>query len=345
MVGSKVRVLHPTTCKMQNNQKVETDILSKTRATMQGIFGKGGTMSDSVSRAPSRAATGNIYCIISMVVWAAGFPAAEVLLETWDPLALVTGRFCMALAVLLPVWILLDGPTALINARWGWGLVSGAIAFGGGSWLMIVAQSLTDPVTVAIIAASSPIAASLIEWLATRKPLKRTFILGLIASVVGGIVATGGGAPAGGNAANLWAGVVCAVASCALFSWGSYITVRDFAGLSAIGRTTLTLAGGLVFTALCFIVARALGFAAGPASVFDGKTLGLLAIYGIGGMAISQFFWIASVQRLGIGLAAFHINVAPFYVMLILIGLGGVWSWPQATGAAIVALGVIVAQR
>jgi drug/metabolite transporter (DMT)-like permease len=286
-----------------------------------------------------------LYCIISMVVWAAGFPAAEALLDTWDPLALVTGRFCMALAVLVPVWVAVDGWRAVINARWGWGLVSGAIAFGGGAWLMLVAQSLTDPVTVAIIAASSPIAASLIEWVAERKALKATFLVGLAASVIGGIVATGGAAPAGGSALNLWLGVTSAVVSCTLFAWGSYIAVRDFAGLSSIGRATITLAGGLVFTAVSFLVARAFGLAQGPLSIFDPRTLGLLAVYGIGGMAVSQFFWIASVERLGIGLAAFHINVAPFYVMLILIGLGGVWSWPQAIGAAIVALGVVVAQR
>lgn len=302
-------------------------------------------MTETLQTPDTRAVMGNFYGMISMMVWAAGFPAAEVLLDTWDPLALVAGRFCMALAVLLPLWIFLDGPAAVIRARWGWGLLSGAIAFGGGAWLMIVAQSLTDPVTVAIIAASSPIAASLIEWVTTREALKRTFILGLVASVIGGIVATGGGAPSGGNSANLWAGVGCAVASCTLFAWGSYVAVRDFAGLSAIGRTTMTLAGGMILTVLCFVIANASGLAAAPDDILNTRTLGLLAVYGIGGMAVSQYFWIASVDRLGIGLASFHINVAPFYVMLILIGLGGVWSWPQAIGAAIVGLGVVVAQR
>jgi hypothetical protein len=32
-------------------------------------------------------------------------------------------------------------------------------------------------------------------------------------------------------------------------------------------------------------------------------------------------------------------------VMLILLTLGGNWSWPQAVGAAIVGSGVILAQR
>ena len=114
---------------------------------------------------------------------------------------------------------------------------------------------------------------------------------------------------------------------------------------SPIGRTTITLCGGLVFTVGTFILARALGLAEGPEQIFDARNLGLLAIYGIGGMAISQFLWIASVDRLGIALASFHTNVAPFYVRLILVAIGGAWSGPQAIGAAIVALGVGVAQR
>ena len=62
-------------------------------------------------------------------------------------------------------------------------------------------------------------------------------------------------------------------------------------------------------------------------------------------MGLSQLLWIASVGRLGIGLASFHINVAPFYVMVIMLVLGAAWSWPQAIGAAIVGAGVVLAQR
>jgi drug/metabolite transporter (DMT)-like permease len=61
--------------------------------------------------------------------------------------------------------------------------------------------------------------------------------------------------------------------------------------------------------------------------------------------ALSQLLWVASAGRLGVAVAAFHVNVAPFYTMLILLALGGVWSWPQAIGAAIVAFGVVLAQR
>jgi drug/metabolite transporter (DMT)-like permease len=288
----------------------------------------------------SRVLTGNLLGIGSMVVWAAGFPAAEHLLATWDPLALVTGRFCVGLLTLLPIWLWIDGVGALRGANWLRGLAIGSIAFGGGAWLILVSQWLTDPVTVAIIAASSPLAATLVQWVYERQKLTLAFIIGMVASIVGGVIATGGAAPG-----NLGLGALAAVASCILFSWGSYATVRDLPGLSVLGRTTITTAGGLIFVGTAFLIASLLGLASSPERIFDPVTLSLLAVYGIGSLALSQFLWIASVERLGVAIAAFHINAAPFYVMIILLILGGAWSWPQAIGAAVVGLGVILAQR
>ena len=38
----------------------------------------------------------NALCALSMVIWAAGFPAAEALLTTWPPMALIVARFGLA---------------------------------------------------------------------------------------------------------------------------------------------------------------------------------------------------------------------------------------------------------
>ena len=56
-----------------------------------------------------RILSGNGLAIGSMLLWAAGFPAAEILLDAWHPLALMTARLMLALAVLMPLWLLLDG--------------------------------------------------------------------------------------------------------------------------------------------------------------------------------------------------------------------------------------------
>lgn len=282
---------------------------------------------------------GNLYGIASMLVWAAGFPAADRLLQTWDPLALITGRFGFACLLLLPIWLLVDGPGAIRSAPWRRGLGIGALTLGSGAYLLLLAQYFTDAVTVAIIASATPIAATVVELFYIRRRIGIAFAAGLVASVIGGVVATGDTA-----VPHLGLGALCALASVAIFSWGSFLTVRDLASLSQIGRGAVTILGGFLGVAAMLTLMTQLGFASLPDPVFTPTSVGLLVIYGCGGMAISQVLWLWSVDKLGVAVAAFHINVAPFYVMLIMMALGGGWSWPQAIGGAIVVLGVLLAQ-
>ncbi|MBC6408437.1 MAG: hypothetical protein GDA40_10190 [Rhodobacteraceae bacterium] len=96
----------------------------------------------------------------------------------------------------------------------------------------MVAQKLTDPMTVALIASATQIAATLIEVAHRERRLNRFFALGLGAPVLGGAVATNAVAPAA-----LGLGVAAAV--------------REFPDLSPIGRSTVTLGGGLFPRVLC----------------------------------------------------------------------------------------------
>ncbi|MCC5972773.1 MAG: DMT family transporter [Rubellimicrobium sp.] len=292
---------------------------------------------------PGGALSGNVLAIASMMVWAAGFPAAEVLLLTWDPVAVVLARFASAMAFLIPIWFMLEGGQALRGAGWGKGFAIGGIGFGAGAWLILLAQWFTDPVTVAIIAAATPLAATIVDWLYNRTSLTRSFVIGLVAAVLGGVIATG---ILTGTALprQFGIGAGLAVVSGFLFSWASFMTVRAFPDLTALGRTVVSLTGGLVFLALAFALMLSMGLAVVPPPP-DATSLSMLAVYGIGALAISQVLWMGSVERLGVSVASFHINAAPFYVMLILLALGGGWSWPQAIGAAVVASGVILAQR
>ncbi|WP_176556098.1 DMT family transporter [Rubellimicrobium rubrum] len=295
---------------------------------------------DSVSRAASDRLSGNLLAAAAMAIWAAGFPAADGLLDTWEPLAVVVGRFVMALLLLVPLWLLLEGRPR--GVAWGSGLWVGALGFGGGAVLIILAQAATDPVTVAVISACSPLTGTVVEWVSDRKPLTGGFLLGLAASVLGGVVATWGG---GGGQGNLLLGVGLAVLSCLLYSWASHETVRRLPGLSGLGQATITSTGAFGGVVLTWVLAFAAGYPALPAASVTMEDLGLLAIYGGAAVGLSQILWIQSVRRLGVAVASFHINLAPFYVMVILLALGGDWSWMQALGAAIVAGGVLLAQR
>ena len=102
--------------------------------------------------ARSAALSGNLLGAASMIVWAAGFPALEGLLETWDPFALVVGRFAMALVPLVPLMLWLEGVPR--GMPWGRAFLYGGIGLAGGSVTLILAQAATDPVTVAVISSS-----------------------------------------------------------------------------------------------------------------------------------------------------------------------------------------------
>lgn len=295
--------------------------------------------------------SGNALAVGSMVLWAAGFPAAEVLLETWHPVTLMLARLLTALALLLPLWLLVDGAEVIRRANWRKAFWIGFLGFGSGTNLILFAQWFTDPVTVALIATTTPIAAAAIEVYDRRRRIGRAFLLGLAATVLGGVIAVGDS-----PSAAFGIGVVMAVGSGICFAWASDRAVQELPALSALGRSAITFVGAAVFTAMVFALAWGLGWELGwgltGAQTETARLLGisaqdwgLLAIYSLAAMALSQILFMASVGRLGIALTSFHINIAPFYVMIILVALGGAFDWRAALGAAVVGLGVLIAQR
>ena len=265
-----------------------------------------------------RPAVANLMCMMSMLVWAVGLPAADLLIGPVPALQLTAARMAMAAVCLLPLWWWLEGGTVLRGANWGRGLWIGGISIGLGAFMLVVGQGLTDSVTVAVISAAMPVMGIAIEVLLDGKKITASLVVGTLLSLAGGLML--------------------------LFTVGSRLTVTAFPQLTALGRTTVTLTGAALATGVAAAVGLLLGAAGPDWAVLGLKEFGALALFSIGGLAISQLLWIASIGSIGIALASLHINATPFYVMIILFALGGEWRWSQALAAAIVGLGVLVAQ-
>ena len=296
-------------------------------------------MTAAVHRLPSTLGA-NLICLLSMLIWAAGLPAIKYLVEPIPPLPLTALRTGIAGAVLVAVWALAEGTGPIRRADWGRGIAVGFVVMGLGAVFTAVALHLTDAVTVAIIVATMPVAGIALECLLDGRQLTRALLAGLALSVAGGVIALGGSVAS----PSLGWGALAAIGSVIAFTWGSRATVTAFPGLSPLGRTAITVAGaGLVMTGGALLQGafggtpvawRALGWA----------EIGALLLASVGAIAISQTLWIMAVGRLGIGISSLHVNATPFYVMIFAFTLGAAWSWPQAAGAAVVALGVLVAQ-
>lgn len=290
---------------------------------------------------PSSLTLAHLACAASMLVWAAGLPAADRLIPHVPALGLTAARMTIAALALLPLWWLIDGRRAVLGAAWGIGLLIGAInsigAFG-----LILGQARSDAVTVAIVSAAMPIIGMGIEVVFDGRRITPSLILGMALSLVGGLIALDiSGTEAGGGSI---IGAALCLASVTIFTFGSRLTVTAFPTLSPLGRTTVTLSGGALASVATLAVAMALGLPEPDWAALGLPEAGALMIYALAGLALSQLLWIQSVGRLGIGIASLHINATPFYVMLILFILGGPWLWHQVMGAALVVLGVMIAQ-
>jgi drug/metabolite transporter (DMT)-like permease len=282
----------------------------------------------------------NLICLASMVIWAAGLPAADLIVPHMPPIALTAGRAVLAAAVLLPIWWLAEGTEVLARANWARGAWIGSVMLGLASVFVVIALTLTDAVTVAIVSAVMPVAGIALECLADRRPFTRALALGLILSVAGGLVALAGGVAS----LDLGLGALAALASVLAYTWGSRETVRAFPDLTPLGRSAVTVAGAAVVMVLAAL-ADGLVRGAWPAwSAIGLPEFAGLLIFGVGSMALSQLLWIISVGRIGIGAASLHMNAVPFYVMAIVFLLGGPWNWAQTAGAVIVVAGALLAQ-
>lgn len=301
--------------------------------TLQNIKDESSTTASSLG--------GNAACVVAIGLFACGFPAAGILLETWGPIALIAMRTTIAVAMLWPLWIMLEGWKNMGRVPWARGLWIGAIGFGSGTVMLLVTQSLTDAITAALAAAMMPVAAVALEVMFDGRKLTLNFIAGVILVLFGGILATG----ANLLESNFGLGAALGILATFIFAWGSRETTKSLSTMTNFGQTTLTLIGAMVFCQATYAIFLSMGWQGTQAAVLDNNGWALLLLYAWGAMAASQLFWILSVKKLGIGLASFHVNAAPFYVMLILLAMGGGWDWGQALGASFVAMGVVLAQR
>jgi drug/metabolite transporter (DMT)-like permease len=290
--------------------------------------------------AQSSLLTANIICSASMLIWAAGLPAADHLIPLLTSEQLTALRMALTAAALVPFWVWLEGRGVLAHAGWLRGIAVGSL-IGLGAWFLVIGQAIGGAVTAAVISATLPLVGISIEVALDGRKITAALLIGLALSLTGGMMALDW--QAGG--VNMGFGAAMCFASVLAFTVGSRLTVTAFPNHTPVGRTAVTLTGAAIAATVVALGQVLLGGAAPPdLAPWGAGEWGALAIYSIGAMGISQVLWIMSVGRLGIGLSSLHINAAPFYVMLILFLLGGVWNWGQAAAAGLVALGVLIAQ-
>ena len=285
--------------------------------------------------------TAHLACFVAMFMWAFAFPASEVLLQTWGVMALILVRTILAVSTLTVIWLWVDGFSKLRLAPWFHGLKIGGIGFGIGAILLLVGQKMSDPVTPAIAAAMMPIAGAAVEVVLDKRMLKLHLIVAIVLAFIGGIFAGGVNL----NDVTFGIGALFCVIAIVLFAWVTHATTNDLKLLSPIGQTAITLIGCLTVVLVAYIVSVIIGVKEYHIGLTGVTETTLLMVMAVASIALAQLLWIWGAGGLGILLASLHMNIAPFYVMaIVVIFMGDQWNWSQALGAALVGIAVLIAQ-
>ena len=283
----------------------------------------------------------NGFCFSAMIMWSFAFPIAEFMLVSWGTVTLVMARQLIAVSALFACWLWIDGLAKIRGADWLGGVRIGGVGFGFGSIAFLVGQSMSDAVTPAIAASMMPIVGALLEVTLDGRRMRPRLFCGIVLALMGGLLAIGTRMNEGNFG---WGSLLC-LFSVVLFAWATRATNKNLGKLSFVGQTTITLSGSLVVVLMVYLLMRVFDVPGTNLGLLDSNHILLLVFTSVASLALAQFMWIRGAAGLGIMLASLHMNAVPFYVMVVVVlFLGESWNWWQAAGAALVAVGVLLAQ-
>ena len=274
-----------------------------------------------------------------MMIWAGGISAADLVIPLLRPEPLNALRMGLSALFLLAIWWGSEGFGPIRRANWVKGTLVGSL-IGLGAWLLVLGQARGGAVTVAVISATMPVVGIALEVILDGRRLTLALVLGLVLAVAGGFLALD--FAAGGLSLGL--GALFCFASVVSFTLGSRLTVTAFPNESPLGRTTISLVGASIAAVAVVVLQTLYGVPLPGFTAWGWPEVGALLMFSVGAVGIAQWLFVMAVGRIGIGMTTLHMNATPFYVMLILFAAGGSWNWTHALAAAIVGLGVLIAQ-
>ena len=285
--------------------------------------------------------TANFICIISIFCFALTFPAADSLLERWNIITLLSIRNVLAVTMIYLFLFYIEGFKGIFTPSWLEGIWIGFFGFGIGSILLLITQYLTSPVVAALTVAMMPLAGVGLELVFDNRKITNWFFIGLVCVFFGGLLALGLDL----KDSRFGFGALLGICGTVLFAWASRKTSKSLSGMSIMAKTAITSFGMTIFSISALVLFLPFKIEAPTLPQILATDMFLIFIYAIIGVAVSQTLWIMSVYNLGIGIASFHLNAAPFYVMIVLFFLGEQWNWQQTFGALLVIVGVIISQK
>lgn len=285
---------------------------------------------------PARSGRAILAATVVVILWGVSFPVSRVAVREIPPLALATGRFLLAAALLWPAarrrglaLARADLPAVLLLGLFG---VTLYFAFENYGLVFTTASHAS------LIVATVPLGSAMVEAIQRRRMPRPLTIAGMVAAAAGVAVIV---RPDGSTARSLLGDLLVLGAMAA---WVAYtFLARDLmARTPALLVTAATMAAGAAFLLpLAVIESFFLPLRAPSLSAWAS-----LAYLGVLCSAAAYFLWNLALPALGVSVANNLLNVIPLVsVVTGVLALHEPWTATIALGGALVLAGVIVVER
>ncbi len=273
---------------------------------------------------------------LTVILWGVSFPVSRVAVREIPPLALATGRFLLATALLLPAArrrglsiARADLPAILLL-----GLLGVTLYFALENYGLV----FTTASHASLIVATVPLGSAAVEAFRRRRLPRPLPIAGMLVAMLGVAIIV---RPDGAGARGLFGDVLVLGAMAA---WVAYTFVARglMARYPALSVTAATMAAGAA-TLLPLAVVEAFLV---PLRAPSPTAWAALAYLGLLCSAAAYLLWNVALPVLGMSLANNLLNVVPLVSVLTgVLVLGEPWTRSIAVGGALVIAGVIVVER
>ncbi|WP_374651997.1 DMT family transporter [Dongia sp.] len=283
--------------------------------------------------------------LLLALLWGTMVPTVAHLLQRWDPYFLAAFRYICALPVMWAALVLFDRRRPDIAGGGGdwrvWPL--GIVGIGCYATLYTIGVYNCHPVTAAILSATSPAVAAIVDRILWKIPVDHRMLPAISLAIVGSALATVRFGQE--DMFDFRGGEILMVTAFACWSWYSTAAQRWCRGWSQLRITTATMTTGGVGLAVIFTIAVLSGAAEfpppAPETVTDVAVLGWMTFVLV---ALGVYLWNFGVKRTGVVVASLYLNLVPVVSVAIFAIAGTPPSVMQVAGGVLVIAGIVMSE-
>ena len=274
------------------------------------------------------------------LLWSTGFPVTYLLLEAWDPYTLAAVRIGLA-GLLLGLAAYLGGQRYLWRT-WPWhrAVMIGGIGVGIATVMLTLGVKYSNPVNAAVLSTTLPLVSAVMGVALKEEKINLRLAMGIVIAVFGGILIV---LSAAEQEFGWRGGEAFVMISVVAWAWFSRTSTAKLSMIPPYPRAVIAMLSGALVLIPVTVLLNFIGLSEIAWSIEGWNLIWILWLCPIAA-GVSLVFWLRSAELLGVTVAAIHINLVPFYVIVIAFFSGGGLSSYQIIGACLVVTGAVITQ-